>query len=165
MKIGITALLFFAIAFASVARAAAPVAGNVGELGWLTGTWNGVLGESALEETWSQPRGGSMAALVRFIGPETHLMYEIVVIEQVDATLQLRVLQWLRGLKPLTDQPQMLPLTRFETGRATFTAEGPLERGIRQLDYRRTGDRGLVIGVTLAEGDQFDVELERIDPR
>jgi len=89
-------------------------AAAVADLAWMTGTWSGPAGPGAvLEENWTVPKAGSIQALVRMTGGGKTSMVELIVIEEEDDTLRLRLQQWDPGLKPRTPGPQVLKLVEM----------------------------------------------------
>ena len=51
---------------------------SVNSLSWLTGSWQGPIGDNLLEETWLPPRAGTIVALVRSTNDSSTQFVEIV---------------------------------------------------------------------------------------
>ena len=69
-------------------------AASVEELTWMKGRWAGPYGPGTLEETWNDPRGDTMVAVVRMTAPDGTNMVELVIINEEDNTLVLRLQQF-----------------------------------------------------------------------
>ena len=140
------------------ATAEEPAAPSVADLGWMTGTWSGpVGGGNVLEENWTTPRSGSIQSLVRMTGPRGTSMVELIVIEEEEGTLRLRLQQWDPGLKPRTPEPNVMKLV--DMGENTVAFESENEGGIAKLRYTRDGDN-FTIGITNPTGASFDLPLK-----
>lgn len=133
----------------------------VADLSWLSGTWRGPFGERTLEEQWSQPSGGSIAALVRFNRAAKIDMLELVSISDSDNGLQLRIAQWSPTMEPLAESPQLLNMTAAGDRSVSFAAGSP--GGLRSISYSNPTGGTLVIAVVLTEGNEFTIELPRVD--
>ena len=134
-----------------------PVA-SVADLAWMTGTWSGpVGGGNVLEENWTVPRAGSIQSLVRMTGPNGTSMVELIVIEEEEGTLRLRLQQWDPGMKPRTEGPSVMTLAELGENTVAFQAEeGAM---FDRLRYTRDGD-SFTISITNPNGSQFDIPLK-----
>ena len=133
-------------------------AASVADLAWMTGTWSGpVGGGNVLEENWTAPRAGSIQSLVRMTGPNGTSMVELIVIEEEEGTLRLRLQQWDPGLKPRTEGPSVMTLAELGENTVAFQAEeGAMFDTLR---YTRDGD-SFTISITNPNGSQFDIPLK-----
>lgn len=131
---------------------------SVEDLGWMTGTWSGpVGGGNVLEENWTVPKAGSIQSLVRMTGPAGTSMVELIVIEQEEGTLRLRLQQWNPGMKPRTEGPSVMTLAEMGENTVAFQAEeGAM---FDKLRYTRDGD-SFTISITNPNGSQFDIPLK-----
>ena len=137
-------------------------AGEIEDLDWLTGTWVGEFGPMELEETWNEPKAGSIQALVRMRSGEEMMMVEIVVIEEHDDSFRLRFQQWEPGMKPGEYGRQSMRLVETEEDQmVAFEAEdeGPLKK----LSYRRKSENELEIAVVNAEDEEHIMVLSNSD--
>ena len=137
---------------------------RVADLGWITGSWVGQLGDRTLEETWSEPGAGTMAALVRMTGNDKTVMLELLFIREENGTLALHVQPWNPERQPGMPGFQKLVLTELEGRRARFrgTVDG---EGFRTLTYSRPAADMFRIDVETQEG-AFSVDLSpRSDTR
>ena len=145
------AALALGLAFAPAAMAA-----SIADLAWMTGTWSGAVGPGVLEENWTVPRDGSIQSLVRMTGGGQTSMVELIVIEEEDDTLVLRLQQWDPGMKPRTEGPTVMKLA--EMGESTVAFEVVGEGMFSTLRYTRDGD-SFTISITNPEGASFDIPL------
>ena len=116
---------------------------KIEDLSWLTGQYAGQLGPMVLEESWNEPKAGSIQALVRLTNGEKTEMVEIVVIDERDGAFELRIQQWDAGLKARTAGPQTMKQVNVGEREITFEAvdEGPLAK----LTYKKSNDDELQI--------------------
>ncbi|MDE0364350.1 MAG: DUF6265 family protein [Gammaproteobacteria bacterium] len=155
------ALLAFFIAcpaIAGVAGESAPA--RVADLGWISGSWVGQLGDRTLEETWSEPGAGTMAALVRMTRDDTTVMVELLFIREENEELVLHVQPWNPERQPGMPGYQKLVLAELGENRARFrgTVEG---EGFRTLTYSRPALGLFRIEVETQEG-AFSVDLSPV---
>ena len=132
---------------------------TVDDLAWMTGSWAGpVGGGQILEENWIIPVDGSIASLVRMTGNGATSMVEMIVVEEENDSLVLRIQQWDPGFVPRTPGPQTLTLRELGENRVSFEATG--EAGFRSLTYSRPEDETFVIEVDMGGGQQARIELK-----
>lgn len=140
-----------------VANAAqTPSAATVAALSWMTGTWAGPVGAGELEETWTVPRDGAIQAVVRMTGGGKTSMVELIVIEEEEESLTLRLQQWDPGFKPRTPGPATMKLVELGDNTVAFEATSAAE--IAKLRYTRSGD-SFTISIENAAGATFDLPL------
>lgn len=132
-------------------------AATVADLAWMTGHYKGDTGNGTLEETWAQPVGGSIAALVRSTADGATNMIEIIVVEEESDSLMLRLKQWDPGMNPRAEGFEVMELMEIGDKRVVFRNTG--EDGIQQLGYSLVGDT-FTISVETAQGS-FDIPLTR----
>lgn len=152
----------FATAVATAEDDAAPATSeapaSASDLAWMTGTWSGpVGGGNVLEENWTVPKAGSIQSLVRMTGPGGTSMVELIVIEEEEGTLRLRLQQWDPGLKPRTPEPNVMKL--IDMGDNTVAFETENAGGIAKLRYTRDGE-SFTITITNPNGSQFSLPLK-----
>ena len=133
---------------------------SVAQLHWMTGSWSGPLGESTIEEVWSTPRHGSMAASVRFYRDGRTTMHEYITIAEENGTLVLRLMQWSPAMKALKERFEVLHLSDLGADFVTFTAQDNEGGGLKALTYRREGESTFSVTVTVTEGNTFKATLE-----
>ncbi len=130
---------------------------SVTDLSWLTGSWDGQVGPSVLEENWTLPRAGTIASLVRQTGPEGMGMVEMVYIEEANGTLDLYIQQWDTGFKPRTPDAQKMTMSEITENSVTFKAVD--EGGLAQLKYSRPTIDAFHIDVMTAGDQKFTIKL------
>ena len=131
---------------------------SVADLAWMTGTWSGpVGGGNVLEENWTVPKAGSIQSLVRQTGPNGTGMVELIVIEEEEGTLRLRLQQWNPGMKPRTPGPAVMKLA--EMGENTVAFEAEADSAFEMLRYTRDGDN-FTISITFPGGRTIDLPLK-----
>lgn len=130
---------------------------GVADLGWMTGTWVGPLGEQTLEENWLQPSAGTMACVVRFTGGGKTNIYELIVIEEEAESLMFRVRQWQPGFVPLDPPGQTMALAEIGERRVSFKAVGP--GNFETLSYSRPAENEFHIAVKTQDGGAFQIQL------
>ena len=131
---------------------------SVADLAWMTGTWSGpVGGGNVLEENWTVPRAGSIQSLVRQTGPAGTGMVELIVIEEEEGTLRLRLQQWNPGMKSRTPGPAVMKLA--ELGENTVAFEAEADSAFDMLRYTRDGDN-FTISITFPGGRTIDLPLK-----
>ncbi len=141
---------------AHTALAAGPAA-KVSDLSWMTGSYAGNMGGGSLEENWAEPKAGSMAALVRQTAGDKTAMIELIVIEEEEGSLVLRLQQWNPGFAPRTEGPQVFKLVSSEPNKVQFEAIS--EGALQKLGYSLAGDT-FTISVATAQGN-FDIPLQK----
>ena len=133
-------------------------AASVDSLSWMEGRWSGNLGPATLEETWNDPKAGTMVALVRMTTPDGVGFVELIVINEEDDTLVLRLQQFSATYEPLMPSPQRLVMSGQTDTSISFSAEdGPMTA----LTYSRDGNTFTIQGVS-AQGP-FEAKLEAIE--
>ena len=123
----------------------------------MTGHYRGDTTNGSLEENWAEPKGGSIASLVRSTSHGMTDMIELIVIEEEGNSLTLRLKQWNRGMEPRAEGFQVLELIEIADKKVVF--KNPGEVGLLQLGYSLNGDR-FTISVKTAEGS-LDIPLTR----
>lgn len=134
---------------------------EIEDLDWLTGTWVGEFGPMEIEETWNEPKAGSVQAVVRIRSGEEMVMVEMVVIEEHDNSFRLRFQQWDPGMEPGEYGRQSMRLVESEEQKVAFEAEdeGPLKK----LSYHRKSENELEIAVLTAEDQEHVMLLNNSD--
>ena len=75
-------------------------------LGWLTGSWVGTIGDDRIEIHWSTPDGDTLMGMFRWMKDDAVYMYEFITIESESGTGQLvmRIKHFNEGLVAWEDQ-------------------------------------------------------------
>lgn len=154
---GVVGLIFTMAAGSSAADG--PPGASVADLAWMSGAWTGSMGgDTTLEENWILPIGGSMASLVRMTGEGKTSMVELIVIEEEDNTLVLRIQQWDPGFNPRSKEPQKMILSEIGERMVKFTAAS--EGGLKTLGYSSPTPDAFNVNVLTSEGGEFQIPLK-----
>ena len=148
-------LLIAVPGFAADRRAA-----KVSDLAWMSGHYEGSTGNGTLEENWAKPVGGSIASLVRSTDGEKTTMIELIVVEEEEGSLVLRLQQWNPGFAPRTEGPQVMKLIEISDNKVVF--EDVSGGGLKKLGYSREGNQ-FTISIETA-GGSFDIPLMTQSP-
>ncbi len=145
------------IVFGAMPALAAGPAAKVSDLSWITGHYEGPIGQGMLEENWVESKGGTIGSFVRATNGEgATSMIELIVVEEAGGSLTLRLKQWDPGWKERYREPQVMELVSIEPGKVVFKNIG--EGGLRQLAYTKSG-KSFTISVTPPNGKQRDIKL------
>jgi len=132
---------------------------SIKDLSWMTGTWAGPAGPGlTLEENWIIPVDGSIASLVRMTGNGSTSMVELIVIEEENDSLTLRIQQWDPGFKPRTPGPQVMELVSKGENSVGFKAVS--EGGMKTLAYSRPDNDSFNIDIETSKGAKFQIKLK-----
>jgi hypothetical protein len=117
--------------------------GSIDNLGWISGTWTGQLGNARIEEIWSHPEGGSMIGMFRLTKHREPGFYEFMSVELVDGRIALKLRHFDPGLVAWEDKDHPLTLFLEEIGdrKAVFRQSDSETR----LRYHSPDEQSLVI--------------------
>ena len=96
--------------------------------------------------------------MVRMYGPEGTSMFEVIVVEEVGDTLELRLQQWDPHLEPRTPEPTLFELVEVGERAVKWKAVADGAQ-IRSLGYRSPTNDTFVISVQLSNGEEMELEL------
>jgi hypothetical protein len=85
-------------------------------------------------------------------------MIELIVIEEEEGTLMLRLQQWNPGFAPRSPNPQTMKLVESSKNKVVFEAVS--EGGMARLGYSRPADDQFVISIKTSQGAEFDIPLK-----
>jgi Domain of unknown function (DUF6265) len=119
------------------------------DLSFMTGKWQGKLGDSTIEEYWSFPSGDNMIGMFRMIKDGRASLYELCVIEQTAGGPVLRLRHFRAGLIPREEKEEevTLALVGFVKDKATF----------------ETMDKHLKIIFHRVSPAQLNISLDRVE--
>ena len=117
-----TAALAFSLLTCAAGTTFAGPAATVEDLSWMTGTWSVPFGPNTLEENWIEPKDGAIASMVRMSGNGSTSMYEVIIIEEKEGSLEMSIQQWGPNFEPRSEQAQKMELTEIGEKRVKFTA-------------------------------------------
>lgn len=140
----------------------APPAASIADLAWMTGAWEGPMGENAvLQETWLEPADDAMIAAVRMLEDGRTNMVELIVIEESEGTLIFRIQQWSKSYEPRMPAPQKMVLAELGENSVRFEAE-EAGNAFRSLTYSRPSPEAFNIKLELTEPPTgLDIKLRR----
>ena len=70
---------------------APPATATIQQVAFITGRWTGMLGDRHIEQHWMAPAGTSMVAAYRNLQGTKAMLYELLVIEEQEGGLVLRI--------------------------------------------------------------------------
>lgn len=114
-------------------------------LDWLIGSWQGSVGEDAIEEVWLPRSGGAMAGIFRWSKGGQVYLYELMTLEETEGSVVLKIKHFGPGLVGWEDEAASVVFDRVEAppDRAAFEERGGTD-GAR-IVYRRTEDGGMAV--------------------
>ena len=130
---------------------------TVESLSWLTGSWEGPIGEDLLEETWLPPRAGNIVALVRSSNESGTNFVEIIIIKEINGTLELQLQLFDNSLKPINNNPHSFELTKIENNYISF--KGVTSGAHKTLSYERPEKNVFYIRFHPHDGDEVEIRL------
>ena len=130
---------------------------TVESLSWLTGSWEGPIGEDLLEETWLPPRAGNIVALVRSSNESGTNFVEIITIKEINGTLELQLQLFENSLLPINSQPHRFELTKIEENYISF--KGITSGAHKTLSYERPEKNAFYIRFNPHDGDEVEIRL------
>ena len=130
---------------------------TIESLSWLTGNWEGPIEENLLEETWLPPRAGNIVALVRSSNESGTNFVEIIIIKEINGTLELQLQLFDDSLKPINKKPHSFELTKIENNYISF--KGVSAGAHKTLSYQRPEKNVFFIRFQPYEGDFVEIRL------
>ena len=130
---------------------------TVESLSWLTGSWEGPIGEDLLEETWLPPRAGNIVALVRSSNESGTNFVEIIIIKEINGTLELQLQLFDDSLKPINKNPHSFELTKIENNYISF--KGVSAGSHKTLSYQSPEKNVFFIRFQPYEADFVEIRL------
>ena len=130
---------------------------TVESLSWLTGSWEGPINGNILEETWLPPRAGTIVALVRSSNESGTNFVEIIIIKEINGTLELQLQLFDDSLKPINKNPHSFELTKIENNYISF--KGVSAGAHKTLSYQRPEKDVFFIRFQPFEGDFVEIRL------
>ena len=133
-------------------KSESPRVTSIDQLDWLTGSWEGPIGDSVLEESWLPPRANTITAVVRLTKGSVTEFVELIKIEKIDQSFELRLNLFDASLKPRSEKPQVLKLSKISDKSVTF--KGVNEGSHRKLSYELVGNDKFAIRIITADGEK-----------
>ena len=132
---------------------------SMDQLDWLTGNWEGPIGGGILEESWLPPKADTVAAVVRLTKDGVTEFVELIKIEKIGKTLELRLNLFDASLKPMAEKPQVLKLSEISEKSVTFL--GASEGSHQKLSYERVSEDRFAIRIITNDGGKIAIDLKR----
>ncbi len=117
---------------------------RIGALLWLAGKWLGVIGNSAVEEYWSAPAGGSLVGVFRWLEADSVRFYEILVIEEEAGGLVMRIKHFDPGLKGWEEKEEAVRFDLVQIAEQEAIFFNRQEENPEWLIYRQDASHKLV---------------------
>ena len=134
---------------------------SIDRLDWLTGRWQGPFGEAVLEEAWLPPKANTLGAVVRLTQNGKTEFVEIIKIEELGDTLELRLRLFDSELKPRVVEPRVHHAVAQDEHSITFHGVSP--KAHRMLQYELTETGQFVIRLETSDGQNLTIQLTRSD--
>lgn len=130
------------------------VAGELGSLAWIAGTWQGELDGSKIEEVWNDPSGATMTGMFRLMKRGATAFYEYMVMEETSVGVMLRLRHFRPGLVAVEpkDAPMLFHLQSNDGTEAVFIRKD--KPVAERLIFRKDGPDGLFIVLDKEESRQ-----------
>ncbi len=109
-------------------------AATLEDAAFLAGRWTGTAFGERMEESWSEPTGGSMVGTFKLFDGDRPAMYELMLLTVEDGTLSLKVKHFNPDFTAWEDKPD------YVNFRLVAKADGELHFGGLSF-YRRSDDR------------------------
>lgn len=138
-----------------LAGAGAAHAARLKDLDWLSGTWHGKLGESRMDEVWTEPEGPSMVGTFRVYKADRAKFYEFMTIDQAGDTLNLRLRHFSGDLTAHEDKTGTLVFGLVSLGKHRAIFENKATTPPERLTYTRVG-KALVIQLDAAREGKIE---------
>ena len=110
-----------------------------------------------LEETWLPPKANTIAALVRLTKDGVTEFVEVIKIEKVGNSLELRLRIFDPSLQPRREKPHVFELSKI--GKNTISFRGASKDSHRKLSYERVSSNHFVIRIQTNQGRDFEINL------
>ena len=130
---------------------------SINQLVWLTGSWQGPVNGGILEEIWLPPKANTIAALVRFTKNGVTEFVELIKIEKVGNSLELRLQIFNPSLQPCREKPHVFELSKIEKNTISF--RGVSKDFHRKLSYERVSPNHFVIRFQTSQVRDVEINL------
>jgi hypothetical protein len=153
-------LSLFDVGFSNEIKIESPKVSSIEQLNWMTGSWEGPVGEGLLEESWLPPKANTITAVVRLTKGAVTEFVELIKIEKIQQSLELRLNLFDSSLKPRSEKPQVLKLSRIGNKSVTFV--GVTEGSHKELSYKLVNEDLFAIRIITAKGEKIAIDLKRL---
>jgi hypothetical protein len=125
---------------------------------FLVGRWTGTAFGEKMEESWSEPTGGSMVGTFKLFSGDDPAMYEIMLLSVEDGTLSLKVKHFNADFTAWEDKEDYVNFR--------LVAKAPGELHFGGLSFYRRGDDRLDGYIVMRNGDEVSeqhIAYDRLD--
>ena len=136
---------------------------SINRLAWLTGSWQGPVNGGVLEETWLPPKANTISALVRFTKDGRTEFIEIIKIEKVGNSFELRLQLYDPPMRPRSEKPHVFKLSTMGKNKIIF--QGISKGSHRKLSYERVALDHFIIHFRTNEGQDVKIDLSSFPPK
>lgn len=139
--------------------------GTLSDMEFISGQWEATRNGNMVEAFWTEPEGDNMVGVVRIIGDEKAILYEMFAIEMTDTGLEVKVKHFRPGLIGVEEKDAFDHYTFLESsnGRALFEKQGEDVR----VSYELRPENKFAVAVGRPVGSEWEFEdfwlFSRID--
>lgn len=135
--------LILGLLFTSLTASRAQQSGNISDLAFIEGHWQGTHNGGPIEAVWSAPAGDNMIGFIRMMKDSKITLYELFGIEQTEQGPVVRVRHFKPGLiaQEDKDKPDHYTFVEASKGRAIFEKTGD---ALRVLYEKRAADQFVI---------------------
>ena len=133
---------------------------KVVDLEWLAGHWSGQALGGFSEETWSEPRGGTMIGMFRLNKDGRTFVIEFVTIEDTAAGVIYRFKHFHADFRTWEEEPLTYHLVESDEGFARFESRQRISGKPRQITYESLEGNRLQIMVEGWDSDSVSPPME-----
>lgn len=156
----IVAVVFALVALCTLPQESVAQDAAFAPVEFMVGQWVGQGDGVFIEEVWSAPSGDNMMGMFRYVRSGTGSFYEMMLIEQVEKALVLRIKHFNAGLIGWEEKAEVhsFTLTESAENRGLFVQAD----GAKRLRYVRTGNQ-LDVALEELEGDEWKSQSFRFE--
>lgn len=141
----------------------APHATGLARLAFLRGVWQGKMGDDAVEETWSEPSGGSIMGMFRWQSGGKTTMYELLSITDEGGEPVLRLRHFGADFSPWKgecDGVAAMRATDIGPAHVEFTSDAASPGGLAACRYECPSADVLKIRVSFKAAERPPLEFD-----
>lgn len=129
------------------------------DLSWMAGQWRGLRGEEEIEEHWSEPRGGAMMGMFRWLRDGRVWFFEFLTLEQQGECVLMRIKHYYPGLIGWEEKDSSVEFLLVQLGEREAVFWQLHKPYAPWIIYRREGAQRMI---TYFEREDKDVTAEEI---
>lgn len=131
---------------------------SIDDISWISGSWQGMKGESFIEEVWSAPEGSNMTGMFRMVRNGRPRLFEFMSIQETNQVVTLAIKHFdsdMTGWEE-KDRSELFTLVELEGTIALFDHD---EEG-KSLTYDLVGDELSITLRELRDGEPTTVRFD-----